>query len=78
MDKITAFQTSDGIIHPTYFAAKEHANRRYGDLLTQNTHLALKHTKYVEMMDFIDTHIESFYKLKLLKDDIKLTKEVDE
>ena len=72
MKKITAWETSDGAIHIDFARAQSHADRRYGDLLTALAHGAVKVSKYVEMLDWLESNAEKFEELNALRRDALL------
>ena len=72
MQRVTRYQTLDGELHPTVYAATHHAERRYGDALTALAHRAIKQEKYADMVDFINGNLDAFAELKVLKADVGL------
>ena len=72
MRQVTRFQTSDGEEHKSLKDAQNHAQKRYGDLLTKLAHQAVRIEKYSEMCEFIDGHLSNFSMLMDLRKDESL------
>lgn len=72
MKQVTMFKTLDGVAHPSHEAAKRQAEERYGRQLTMLAQRALKHDKYMAMIDFIEQSLGDFQLLATLKADIEL------
>ena len=72
MQKVTKYQTLDGSLHDTEQAARHHADKVYGIVLSNLAHETLRVEKYADMLAFLETSLEKFVKLKELKDDMKL------
>jgi hypothetical protein len=78
MKQVTKFQTLDGELHETERLARKHIEKLYAEALTRLSHEAVRKTKYVEMCEFIDAHLEEFYRLRKLKLDMVLEEGTDE
>lgn len=72
MKWVNHVQTLDGKLHLHAFDGKKHAEKVYGEALTKVAHQLVRVEKYQAMCDFVDSHIEEFVMLKLLKDDLIL------
>ena len=72
MKKVTKYQTLDGVLHDTEQAARAHADKKYGELLTSLARATVDVQRYVSMLDFIEKNLPLFLKLQTLKDDMKL------
>lgn len=69
MKKLSVYQTSDGVTHKNEYAARHHAEVRYGKALTA---LALRLAvidKYQATAEFIDQNLNEFANLIELKKD---------
>lgn len=75
MKWIAMIQTRDGKLHPTVDKATRHAEKVYGEALSNMAHKVLLHgDKYMKLQDFIDTNLDGFVALQVLKQDIILEK----
>lgn len=71
MKTVTKIQTQDGCLHDNEQRAKSHADQVYGEALSKAAHKLSHLTKYSDWMEFIDANLDTFTKLKALKDDIE-------
>lgn len=78
MQKVTKYQTLDGVLHDSEQAARSHADKKYGELLCSLSRATVDVQKYVDMLDFIEKNLPLFLKLQTLKDDMKLQEYEDE
>lgn len=62
--------TDDGKIFDSYKDAKRYLDKKYGDKLTALANKLLMIDKYMPMIDFIDTNLEMFEELLLLKSEL--------
>lgn len=72
MKKVTKYQTLDGVLHDTEQAARHHADKVYGVVLSSLAQEALRVEKYSDMLEFFNKNLDRFLKLQTLKDDMKL------
>lgn len=72
MQKVTKYQTLDGVLHNTQQVAQAHADKVYGIYLSGLAHESLRIEKYSAMQEFIEANLDRFIKLKELKEDMKL------
>lgn len=72
MQKVTKYQTLDGVLHDTEQAARHHADKVYGVVLSSLAHEALRVEKYLDMLEFFNKNLDRFLKLQALKEDTKL------
>lgn len=72
MQKVTKYQTIDGVLHDTEQAARSHADKKYGELLCSLARATVDVQRYVSMLDFIEKNLPLFLKLQTLKEDTKL------
>ena len=70
MRKITAYVTSDGVIHDDWPKAKRHAENRYGAQLTKMAHELVAIEKYSQMIDKLDGYKGSMRHLLDLSADL--------
>lgn len=79
MKIVRLYQTSDGELHTTYEAAKNHADRHYNDALLRLTHKLQQLEKHTEKAEFINANLSEFTALATLKDDrIIISKEEED
>lgn len=69
MKTVTKVQTFDGALHDTEAAARRHAEKLYGEALSRLAARLVAIQKYSPMMEFIDSNLSEFEKLKTLKSD---------
>lgn len=74
MRKVEVYLTIDGQLHQTMDAAKKHADRVYGDMLTAIAR-ELHGMKYMELAEYVDSHLEDFAVLAKLEADTVLNDE---
>lgn len=73
MKKIVKFQTCDGVLHDTAEDARRHAeDRLYGAKLMFLAAALRRMTKYREITDYIDAHLDDFSELLRFKADTLL------
>lgn len=72
MQKVTKYQTLDGVLHNTQQAAQAHADKVYGICLSNLAQESLRVEKYLAMQEFIEANLDRFIKLKELQEDMKL------
>ena len=79
MKKVIRYMTDNAILHLTKTEARDHAEKRYGLLVSKLAHKLLTFTKYTSMMDYIDQgdFAELAAELAILKQDIILEEEDD-
>lgn len=77
MRRVICYRTSDGVLHESELAARHHADKRYGDLLTSLAHRALRADKYMSMIGFLEQRQDELCALRDLKRD-KIVEKDDE
>lgn len=79
MKKVIRYQTDDGRLHITQAEAIDHADKRYGLVLSKLAQKLLTFDKYSPMMEYIDQgdFAELAAELAILKQDIILEEEDD-
>lgn len=75
MRRVVCYRTSDGVLHESELAARHHADKRYGDLLTSLVHRALRADKYMPMIVFFERHLDEMCTLRELGKDMDLEKD---
>lgn len=72
MKRVTMYQTYDGELHTTEKLATHHLKKLYGDALSTLSHQLVTATDgyYGKTVEFLDTHLEDFRLLLLLKEDM--------
>lgn len=73
MERVTRFQTADGVLHDNFARAVRHADDRYGCALTTMAHKLVKVEKYGAMIEFLEANLNDFAAIIALHEDIKLT-----
>ena len=70
MKRVTAFTTSDAVLHGSLNEAKRHADSRYGRTLTKHAHaLAKAGGKYTGVLAYLDENAGALAELAELKKD---------
>ena len=83
MKPIIMIQTYDGVIHDDQQAAAKHLDKQYGDIILKLTHkicgLMFETGHSIDKVsDYIDTHLDDFEKLRIIKADMQSVIDKDE
>ena len=77
-------QTYDGVIHKDERNAMKHLDIKYSDIISKLAHNINDFTfqpgytvSLILICEYIDTHLDDFEKLRVIKEDMKLSKEND-
>lgn len=72
MKRIDAFKTRDGSVFESEDAARKYTERLYSDKLCQISHQLAQLVKYVNIIEYVDAHVDDFVELAALRKDREL------
>jgi hypothetical protein len=72
MKELRAYKTLDGRLHTSRDSAIEHADKVYGNRLSQIAACLVRKDKYFDMLTYLDENLAFFAELQKLKDDIRV------
>ena len=72
MKRVSKWETSDGLLHDSFYEAKSHAENRYDLQLSKMAHELVVVEKYTEMLDKLNGFTGSMKLLLALGQDLKV------